>query len=70
MPRLKRKRTLTALAAGAILSVCGRSDAAPLSKRMEEMEFATSTQRMGVRFTEKIREVFRHRWIRRKPRLP
>jgi hypothetical protein len=29
------------------------------------MEFKTSTQHLGVRFTEKIRQVFRFRWIRR-----
>jgi hypothetical protein len=27
-------------------------------------DYTTSTQRMGVRFTERIRDVFRFRWIR------
>jgi hypothetical protein len=27
-------------------------------------DYSTSTQRMGVRFTERIRQVFRFRWIR------
>jgi hypothetical protein len=27
-------------------------------------DYSTSTQRMGVRFTERIRNVFRFRWIR------
>ena len=27
-------------------------------------EYSTSTQRMGVRFTERIRNAFRLRWIR------
>jgi len=29
-------------------------------------DFKTSTQKMGVRFGEKIRDVFRHKWIKRK----
>ena len=28
-------------------------------------DYRTSTQRMGVRFTERLRDVFRFRWIRR-----
>jgi hypothetical protein len=27
-------------------------------------DYSISTQRMGVRFTERIRDVFRFRWIR------
>ncbi len=29
-------------------------------------DFKTSTQKMGVSFTEKIRNVFRRRWIKRR----
>jgi len=27
-------------------------------------EFSTSTQKMGLRFTERIRSYFRHKWIK------
>ena len=28
--------------------------------------YATSTQRLGVRFTERLRGVFRHRWLKKR----
>jgi hypothetical protein len=32
---------------------------------LKRHDFPTSTQRVGVRFTERIRDTFRFRWIRR-----
>lgn len=34
------------------------------SRAIEKMEFSSSTQRMGLRFTEKLRDSFRKRWLR------
>ncbi len=34
------------------------------SERMRRLDYPASTQRMGVRFTEKIRDAFRQRWLR------
>ncbi|MCU0915743.1 MAG: hypothetical protein MUC88_14440 [Planctomycetes bacterium] len=31
---------------------------------LRRQDYSTSTQRMGVRLTERIRAVFRFRWIR------
>jgi hypothetical protein len=31
---------------------------------MKRMEFSASTQKMGISFTDKIRNVFRHRWLK------
>ena len=31
---------------------------------LRRTDYSTSTQRMGVRFTERIRNAFRFRWIR------
>lgn len=31
---------------------------------LKKMEFSSSTQRLGLSFTEKVRDVFRRRWIR------
>jgi hypothetical protein len=36
-----------------------------MPKDFRKMEFSTSTQKMGISFTDKIRDVFRHRWIKR-----
>jgi hypothetical protein len=32
---------------------------------MQKLEFKTSTQWMGIRFTDKIRDAFRHKWIKK-----
>ncbi len=34
------------------------------SEDLQRNDYSTSTQRMGVRFTERIRNAFRLRWIR------
>ena len=51
------------LAAG-ILSLFGKSLPKPTAEDLKRTEFKTSTQRLGIRFTEKIRDVFRFRWLR------
>jgi hypothetical protein len=39
----------------------------PVTPRdLDQADYSTSTQRLGLRFTEKVRDVFRFRWI--KPR--
>jgi hypothetical protein len=53
------------IAAG-LLSVFGKSPKKPSAEDLKKADFRTGTQRMGVRFSEKIRDVFRFRWIRRK----
>jgi hypothetical protein len=53
------------LIAGRVLSIFGRRPAKPDANALRQMEFKTSTQQMGVRFTEKIRQVFRFRWLRK-----
>jgi hypothetical protein len=51
--------------AGRILSIFGRPPTRPTAGDLRRMEFKTSTQRLGVRFTEKIRQIFRFRWLRK-----
>jgi len=62
--RTKMNSFLGLLAAG-LLSVFGKSPAKPIADDLNQMEFKTSTQRLGIRFSERIREVFRFRWLRR-----
>jgi hypothetical protein len=35
------------------------------SNDLKRMEFSTSTQKLGISFTEKIRNVFRYKWMRK-----
>ena len=62
--RVKINSVLDWLAAG-LLSIFGKSPPKPSTKELDKMEFKTSTQRLGIRFSEKIRDVFRFKWIRR-----
>jgi hypothetical protein len=52
------------LAAG-LLSLLVKSPAKPTADDLKQTEFKTSTQRLGIRFTKRIRQVFRFRWIRK-----
>lgn len=57
------KKNLLGSIAGRILLLFGRKQKAA-DKDALQSEFRTSTQKMGVSFTEKIRNVFRHRWVK------
>jgi hypothetical protein len=51
--------------AGLLCLFFGKSPAEPAEDDLKHACFSTSTQRLGVRFTEKIRDVFRFRWLRK-----
>jgi len=51
--------------AGGLLSIFGKSPPKPTTADLQLAEFKTSTQRLGIRFTERIRDVFRFRWLRK-----
>jgi len=65
MPVHPKINSFLGLLAGRILSLFGKSPPAPTTEDFKKMEFKTSTQRLGVRFTENIRRIFRFRWIRK-----
>ena len=50
--------------AGRLICLFGRIKK-PTIQDMAKKEFPTSTQRMGVRFGERIRGVFRHIWLKK-----
>jgi hypothetical protein len=52
------------LLAGWLLSLFGKSPRKPVIDDLKRADFKTSTQHMGVRFSEKIRGVFRFRWLK------
>ena len=50
--------------AGFVASVFGARTPKPAVKNLKNAEFSTSTQRLGVRFTDQIRDVFRFKWLK------
>jgi predicted dienelactone hydrolase len=58
--------SLLALFASLLLSIFGKSPPGPTTADLQQAEFKTSTQRLGIRFTERIRDVFRFRWLKKK----
>ena len=51
--------------ASGLLSIFGKSPRKPTVTDLKQAEFKTSSQSLGIRFTERIREVFRFKWIKR-----
>jgi len=58
------KKSLLGSIAGRILMLFGKKPK-PTAEDFQKLDFKTSTQKIGIRFTEKIRNVFRFRWIRK-----
>ena len=56
------------LVAGGLLSLFGRTPAKPGLDDLKRADFTTSTQRLGISFGEKIRDVFRFRWLKVSPK--
>jgi hypothetical protein len=59
----QKTSSVLGLLAGILATVFGRGPAKPAAKDLKDAEFSTSTQRLGVRFTERIRDVFRFKWL-------
>jgi hypothetical protein len=62
--RVKMNSFLGLLVAG-LLSLFGKSPAKPGIDDLKRADFKTSTQHMGIRFSEKIRNVFRFKWLKK-----
>ena len=52
--------------AACLLSVFSRSASKLTTDDLKKAEFKTSTQKMGIRITETVRSVFRHRWLKKR----
>jgi hypothetical protein len=50
---------------GLITSICSLLKLKTRSDDLKKMEFSTSTQKLGVRFTDRIRDIFRGRWVKK-----
>lgn len=65
-PKRPNKSALRLGFAGAVLlRWFGRRSSCVTTDDLGRHEYATSTQRIGIRFTDRIRDTFRFRWIRR-----
>lgn len=59
------RKSLIGLAAGLLAG--RRGTRKPLTPQdLQRHHFRASTQRMGVRFTESLRDAFRARWLRKR----
>jgi hypothetical protein len=63
-PRSKRALWL-GFAGGWLSQLLGRRLPPVTGGDLKKQDYPTSTQRMGVRFTERIRDTFRFRWLRK-----
>lgn len=57
--------TFFGLLAGGLLSAFGKFRLKSAVEDLKRTEFKTSTQRLGIRFTERIRYVFRAKWLKK-----
>ena len=64
-PRRAKKAVWLGLAGSALARLFARRLPPPDGEDLRKHDFPISTQHMGVRFTERIRDTFRFRWIRR-----
>lgn len=52
------------LGAGLLFKLFGKSPRPDSTAELYRKDFHPNTQKMGLRFSERIRNVFRHRWLR------
>jgi len=60
-----RKNSVLGFLAGLLASIFLKKAMKPTSEDLKKAEFKSSTQRMGLRFTEQIRNIFRFKWIKK-----
>jgi hypothetical protein len=61
----KKTNTVLGFLAGLMAAVFGTKIAKPSLEDLKRAEFTTSTQRLGMRFTDRIRDVFRFKWLKK-----
>jgi hypothetical protein len=59
-----RKNTIFGFIAGVLTSAFGKKRGVA-AEDFKHTEFSTNTQRLGVRFTDRIRDVFRFKWLKK-----
>lgn len=63
----RRKKTGSFLGsvAGAIMNLFSKSPKTP-ANHLKKADFPTSTQKIGIRFTDRIRDKFRKKWLKKR----
>ncbi|MHC4265315.1 MAG: hypothetical protein ACYSUK_05200 [Planctomycetota bacterium] len=59
-----KNNSLIGWIAGVFVSRFGKGQTKPTVEDLKRAEFKASTQGMGVRFSDKIRNVFRFKWLK------
>ena len=60
-----KKSSRLGLLAGLAIFFSGRGKKKTAVQDMQKLEFKTNTRRIGIRFTDKIRDIFRHKWLKK-----
>ncbi|MFH1615710.1 MAG: hypothetical protein ABIG61_11590 [Planctomycetota bacterium] len=60
------KNHILAAAAAVISRLFSKKIDSNTPEKRHQNEFKSSTQKIGVRFTKKLRDSFRHRWLRKR----
>jgi hypothetical protein len=61
----RKTNTVLGFLAGLIAVVFGTKTAKPTADDLKRADFSTSTQRLGISFTDRIRDVFRFKWLKK-----
>ena len=61
----RKTNTVLGFLAGLLATVFGTKSTKPSVEDLKRAEFTTSTQRLGIRFTDRIRDVFRFKWLKK-----
>ena len=64
--RRDKTSSLLGLFAAGISFLFSKSSDKPTVEDLRQADFETSTQRLGIRFSEKIRDVFRFKWLKKR----
>ena len=62
----KTGKSFLSLVASGLMSIFSSKRIKHTNEDLKRAEFKTSTQSLGIRFNEKIRDVFRFKWLRKK----
>jgi hypothetical protein len=61
----RKTNSVLGFLAGLLATIFGTRTAKPSVEDLKRAEFTTSTQRLGIRFTSRIRDVFRFKWLKK-----
>ena len=60
----KNRNFILGFLVGSVLGLLGQSKKTS-PKELKDLEFKSSTQRLGISFTGRVRNVFRNKWLKK-----